>query len=146
MALRRCDFELKRTACGVSCLRSNLHRRSMRCLPYVLGATTQADAAAKAETAVEPGHSVENRALANKQNFTLDEWTQILESTMSVGMAVSAADPSGLWGALKEAFASSSSLASAKMDASSNELVKAVVAEFETPEGRAAQALCGRQA
>ena len=34
-------------------------------------------------------------------------------------------------------FASSSSLASAKLDASSNELVKAVVAEFETPGGRA---------
>jgi membrane-bound lytic murein transglycosylase B len=53
-------------------------------------------------------------------------------------MAVSAAEPSGLWGALKEAFASSSALAAAKSNAGSNELVKAVVAEFETKEGRAA--------
>ena len=57
---------------------------------------------------------------------------------MLAGMAVSAAEPSGLWGALKEAFASSSALAAAKSNAGSSELVKAVVAEFETKEGRAA--------
>ena len=76
--------------------------------------------------------------MANKQNFEPDEWTRIFESTMLAGMAVSAAEPSGLWGALKEAFASSSALAAAKSNAGSNELVKAVVAEFETKEGRAA--------
>jgi hypothetical protein len=76
--------------------------------------------------------------MANKQNFKPDEWTKILESTMLAGMAVSAAESSGLWGALKEAFASSSALAAAKSDAGSNELVKAVVADFETKEGRAA--------
>ena len=37
--------------------------------------------------------------MANKQNFKPDEWTKILESTMLAGMAVSAAEPSGLWGA-----------------------------------------------
>jgi hypothetical protein len=67
-----------------------------------------------------------------------EEWTKVLESTMSAGMAVSAAEPSGLWGTLKEAFASSSALAAAKLDPGSSELVKAVVAEFETPEGRSA--------
>ena len=76
--------------------------------------------------------------MASKQNFKPDEWTKILESTMLAGMAVSAAEPSGLWGALKEAFASSSALAAAKSDAGSNELIKAVVADFETKEGRSA--------
>ena len=76
--------------------------------------------------------------MANKQSFKPEEWTKILESTMLAGMAVSAAEPSGLWGALKEAFASSSALAAAKANAGSNELVKAVVADFETKEGRAA--------
>ena len=75
--------------------------------------------------------------MANKQNFKPDEWTKVLESTMLAGMAVSAAEPSGLWGALKEAFASSSALAAAKSNARSNELIKAVVAEVETKEGRA---------
>ena len=37
--------------------------------------------------------------MANKQNFKVEEWTKILESTMLAGMAVSAAEPSGLWGA-----------------------------------------------
>ena len=76
--------------------------------------------------------------MTNKQSFKPEEWTKILESTMLAGMAVSAAEPSGLWGALKEAFASSSALAAAKANAGSNELVKAVVAEYETKEGRAA--------
>ena len=74
--------------------------------------------------------------MANKQNFTPEEWTKVLESTMVAGIAVSAADPSGLWGTLKEAFASRSALVASKLDPGSNELVKAVIADFETSEGR----------
>jgi hypothetical protein len=74
--------------------------------------------------------------MANKLSFTPEEWTKILESTMLAGMAVTAAEPSGLWGLMKEGFASSSALAAAKADAGSTELVKAVVAEYETSEGR----------
>jgi hypothetical protein len=74
--------------------------------------------------------------MANKQSFLPEEWTKIVESPMVVGIAVSAAEPSGVWGSLKEAFASSSALASAKVDAGSNELVRAVAADFETAEGR----------
>jgi len=76
--------------------------------------------------------------MANKQNFTPEEWTKISESVMLAGMAVSAAEPSGLWGTLKEAFASGSAVAAAKADASSNELIKAVIANLETSEGRSA--------
>ena len=47
-------------------------------------------------------------------------------------------EPSGLWGALKEAFASSSALAAAKSNAGSSELIEAIVADFETKEGRSA--------
>ena len=74
--------------------------------------------------------------MGGKQNFKPDEWTKILQSTMLAGMAVTAAEPSGLFGALKEAFASGSALAAAKSNAGSNELIKAVVADFETKEGR----------
>jgi hypothetical protein len=76
--------------------------------------------------------------MANKQDFTPEEWNQVLEGIMLSGIAVSAADPSGLWGTLKEAFAGSSALAATKRDPGSNELVKAAAADFETPEGRAA--------
>jgi membrane-bound lytic murein transglycosylase B len=48
-----------------------------------------------------------------------------------------AADPSGLWGTLKEAAASSSALAAAERDPKSNELIKVAIADFETSEGRA---------
>jgi hypothetical protein len=50
---------------------------------------------------------------------------------MLAGMAVSAAEPSGLLGALKEAVASGSTLAKARSDPGANELVKAVVSDFE---------------
>lgn len=76
--------------------------------------------------------------MANKQNFTPEEWIKVLEGTVVAGMAVSACEPSGLWGTLKEAFASRSVLDSAKLDAGSNELVKAVIADFDTAEGRSA--------
>ena len=74
--------------------------------------------------------------MANKQNFTPDEWTKVLQSTMLVGIAVSAADPSGLWGALKEAARGSSAVIAARSNAESNELIKAVASDFETPQAR----------
>ena len=36
--------------------------------------------------------------MADKASFTKEEWTLLLESPMIAGMAVTAADPSGLWG------------------------------------------------
>ena len=75
--------------------------------------------------------------MATKASFTPEEWTLLLESPMMAGMAVSAAEPSGLFGMLKESFATGSALVAAKMDAAANGLVKAVAADFETAEGRA---------
>jgi len=74
--------------------------------------------------------------MANKQSFTPDEWTKVLESVMLTGVAVSAAEPSGLWGTLKEGFASSSEIAKAQLDPGTNELIKAAIADLETSEGR----------
>ena len=69
--------------------------------------------------------------MANKNDFTPEEWTKVLESIIAAGIAVSAVDPSGLWGTLKEAAAGSLALAAAKRDPNSNELIKAAVADFE---------------
>jgi hypothetical protein len=68
--------------------------------------------------------------MTNKSNFTPDEWKLLLESVMMAGIAVTAAEPSGLWGLLKEGFASGNALMKAKMDPGTNELIKAVVADF----------------
>jgi hypothetical protein len=74
--------------------------------------------------------------MTDKSNFTPDEWKTLLESVMMAGMAVTAADPSGLWGLLKEGFASSSELMKAKLDPGANPLIKAVVDDFGTAQGR----------
>jgi len=76
--------------------------------------------------------------MANKQDFTPEEWTRVLESIMVCSMAVSAADPNGLWGTLKEALASRSAVAASKRDSASNELTKAAIADLETAEARSA--------
>ena len=49
---------------------------------------------------------------------------------MMAGIAVTAADPSGLWGTLKESMASARAVMGAARDASANELIKAVSSEF----------------
>ncbi len=76
--------------------------------------------------------------MADKSNFSPEEWKLLLESVMMAGMAVSAAEPSGLWGLLKESFASGKALAKVKLDESGNPLIKAIVADFDTSEGRSA--------
>jgi hypothetical protein len=72
----------------------------------------------------------------DKSSFTPDEWKLLLESVMAASIAITAAEPSGLWGLLKESFASGTELAKAKMDTGTDELIKAVVDDFGTAEGR----------
>ena len=74
--------------------------------------------------------------MATKASFTPEEWRLLLESPMLAGMAVTAADPSGLFGLVKEGLAASRALAEASTAAGSSELIRAVVADLETGEGR----------
>lgn len=68
--------------------------------------------------------------MAKKDDFTPEEWTKVLDGILAAGIAISAADPSGWWGTLKEAAAGTPALADAERDHNSNELIKAVVADF----------------
>jgi hypothetical protein len=74
--------------------------------------------------------------MAAKSDFTPDEWKTLLESTMMAGIAVTAADPSGIWGTLQESMASAKVVLGAGHDDGASALVKAVSADFETSEGR----------
>src|SRR4051812_16340449 len=74
--------------------------------------------------------------MADKSSFTSDEWTLLMQSVMAASLAVTMADPSGLWGVLKEGFASARSLVEAKLNPGADALVKAVVADFETGSSR----------
>ena len=76
--------------------------------------------------------------MADKSSFTKEEWVLLLESPMMAGMAVTAADPSGLWGLLKESFAGGNALAKAISDPGANPLVKALATDFSTSEARSA--------
>ncbi len=75
--------------------------------------------------------------MANKTNFTPEEWTKLLESPMMAAMAITAAEPSGLWGLLKESLSSGWALQEAKTSGP-NELIRALATDFATSEGRKA--------
>src|SRR5262245_59364417 len=74
--------------------------------------------------------------MSNKSNFSADEWKLLLKSVMMTGIAVTAAEPSGLWGLLKESLAGGSALVQAKTNAGSNPLTKALVDDLDTAQGR----------
>ena len=76
--------------------------------------------------------------MATKTNFTADEWKMVLSSPMLVGMAVTLAEPSGIFGLMKEGMASGMAVLKAKSDAGASELAKALEADMETSEGRSA--------
>lgn len=76
--------------------------------------------------------------MATKSSFTADEWSKLLSSPMVAGMAITAADPSGVWGLLKEGMAGSWALLEARGNSQANPLVKAVAEDFATAEGRSA--------
>src|SRR6201999_2097499 len=76
--------------------------------------------------------------MTDKSNFTKDEWALLLRGPMNAGMAITAAEPSGLFGLLKESFAGGTALVQAATAPNANPLVKAVVTDFQTSDGRAA--------
>jgi hypothetical protein len=55
--------------------------------------------------------------MATKADFTTDEWKLILGSPMLAGMAVTLAEPSGLWGMMQEGMVSGRALLEAKKSA-----------------------------
>ena len=74
--------------------------------------------------------------MANKEIFSPEEWETIMASPMLASMAVTLADPSGIWGMIQEGMANARALVEAKSDPGANELIRAIGAEFGTSEGR----------
>src|SRR3954449_226506 len=75
--------------------------------------------------------------MADKTSFTPDEWTKLLESPMMAGIAITAAEPSGLWGLLKESLSRGWALPEAKTSGPTK-LIKGVGTDLGTSEGRTA--------
>ena len=83
--------------------------------------------------------------MASKANFTGDEWSRVLASPMVAGTAITAADPSGLWGILKEGMAGGWTLLHARQDTNANALVKSVARTSPTARpGRWPEIVCKR--
>jgi hypothetical protein len=76
--------------------------------------------------------------MATKSDFTTDEWKKVLEAPLLASFAISAADPSGLFGLIKEGFASASALAEVKSNPAADALLTAVVDDLLTGDGRSA--------
>lgn len=74
--------------------------------------------------------------MADKSSFTPEEWKVVLSSPMLAGLAVTLAEPSGIWGMLKESMASANAVVSAGKDAKASALMKAILADMETSDGR----------
>ena len=74
--------------------------------------------------------------MTDKSSFTAEEWGVVRGSVLAAGLAVSMAEPSGLIGMLQEGFANARDMLAAKQDAGVNPLIRAVIADLETSEGR----------
>ncbi len=74
--------------------------------------------------------------MSTKASFTPEEWNRIFGSPMVVSMAVTASDPSGLWGLFKEGMAGGWAMLEARRAPQTNELIKAVAEDFATAETR----------
>jgi hypothetical protein len=68
--------------------------------------------------------------------FTPEEWSRVLASPMVASAAITLADPSGLWGLLKEGMAGSWALVEAKQNTSTSPLVRAVAEAFTDGDAR----------
>ena len=74
--------------------------------------------------------------MAGKQDFAPVEWRKIVQSPLLAGYAVSAADPSGFIGLLKEAFATAGMVEAGRKGAG-DELIRSVCEALGASSGRA---------
>jgi hypothetical protein len=72
--------------------------------------------------------------MSTRTDFTADEWKLLLEGVLMAGIAVTAADPSGIWGTLKEGVSTASALDAGR--SAGNPLITALIADLETSAGR----------
>jgi len=74
--------------------------------------------------------------MASKSSFTPEEWSRLVASPIVASMAITAADPGGLWSLLQESMASGWALLEAKQDAQAAPLVKAVAEDIANSDTR----------
>ncbi len=73
-----------------------------------------------------------------KEKFTETDWAAVLEAPMLAGLAITAADPGGLIGAVQESAAMAGSLKDASTEDGTGTLAAEVAEAYKTSEGRSA--------
>src|SRR4029453_6477917 len=74
--------------------------------------------------------------MLTKTDFTAEEWNVIRQAPFMAGVVGGGASPRGAFCVGKEMFAVGKTLAEVKQHGAASEVVKAVVADLETAEGR----------
>ena len=72
--------------------------------------------------------------MAVRDAFTAEEWARVVAAPMLAGIAVTAAEPGGLWGAVRESVAVAGAVRAGR--AGADPLVAEVAAAYATAEGR----------
>ena len=73
--------------------------------------------------------------MAFRDEFAPEDWARVVGAPMLAGMAVTAADPGGLWGAVRESAAAAGALRGTAGAAGDNALIAEIIAAYGTPEG-----------
>lgn len=71
-----------------------------------------------------------------KDKFTEQEWEELVQAPMLAGLAVTAADPGGLWAAIKESSGMARTLVEAKSNPDPDSLPSIISATLEDADGR----------
>ena len=76
--------------------------------------------------------------MAVRDAFTAEEWARVVAAPMLAGIAVTAAEPGGIWGAVKESVAVAGAVREGRgaAETGGSPLVAEVAAAYETPQGR----------
>jgi hypothetical protein len=74
--------------------------------------------------------------MAAKRDFNSEEWSRILAAPLVAGAAITAADPSGLWGLMKEGMAGGWALLQAQQHAGAHPLANAIAEDFASGDAR----------
>jgi hypothetical protein len=72
--------------------------------------------------------------MAVRDAFAAEDWARVVAAPMLAGIAVTAAEPGGIWGAVMESVAVAGAVREGK--AGGGPLVAEVAGAYETPEGR----------
>lgn len=71
-----------------------------------------------------------------RDQYAPQDWARVVGAPMLAGIAVTAADPGGLWGAVKESAAVAGTIAKANAPGAENPLIDEIVAAYQTAAGR----------